>query len=242
MVWLIGLMIGIISCLACFRGICGLGLLTWIQGRRHGFKAWHFLPKNGRTRFSHLPVKEGDTLIVNPNRVEMCKFGLHASSNFFDALDYSPGSLLTRVVVRDNVECSPDKLVGASRTCLKMYPQAEAVILHWALLVARGKYSVWSAYQETFDNLILTIKGEIPVDISLFYLTGPPSYFHCDWSPSANLRSQLVSRVALYTLNSVAINRDSTWQDIISGALYLATRRHRRLLLKMLREAGIQDL
>jgi hypothetical protein len=98
-------------------------------------RAWHFLPENGRTRYSDEDVEVGETLTYDWT-VELCASGLHASVDILDALTYAPGPVLCRVEVGGNVVRGDDKLAGTTRTCLSKRDVSRELRL-FAVLCAR---------------------------------------------------------------------------------------------------------
>ena len=86
-------------------------------------KAWHFLKDNGAMRWkcgSVLKPKVGQTLRVDPDKLKLCKFGLHASKRAIDALEYAPGAIICRVEVGGLIIHGDDKLVASERTIIAM--------------------------------------------------------------------------------------------------------------------------
>lgn len=78
--------------------------------------AWHFLPDDGMTRYEpRTKVVVGEWLSVDPHRLELCAYGLHASERLIDALQYAPGALLCRVEVAGRVLRDDDKLCAERR-------------------------------------------------------------------------------------------------------------------------------
>jgi hypothetical protein len=74
--------------------------------------AWHFLPDDRRLRFDHVTssgsfgrpiVTAGMALICDPDRLECCKYGLHASVRAFDALSFARGAIVCRVACSGRV-------------------------------------------------------------------------------------------------------------------------------------------
>jgi len=78
--------------------------------------AWHFLPDDGMTRYEpRTKVVVGEWLSVDPHRLELCAYGLHASERLIDALQYAPGALLCRVELAGRVLRADDKLCAERR-------------------------------------------------------------------------------------------------------------------------------
>lgn len=75
-------------------------------------KAWHFV---GETLRDGRPVPKDGKWLVHKGPIKICKTGLHASFDPFDALQYAPGAALCLVEVDGIRETQPDKLVCARR-------------------------------------------------------------------------------------------------------------------------------
>ena len=78
---------------------------------------WHFLPEDGRTRYSHQPVRVGGVLKIDGPLV-ICDRGLHASARALDALKYAPGLIVCLVELRGERIDDSDKSCAMQRKCL----------------------------------------------------------------------------------------------------------------------------
>lgn len=95
-------------------------------------KAWHFLQDDGRLQWKcgrYRKPKVGQTLTVDPDKLNMCSYGLHASVRIIDALKYAPGSLVCRVEVGGRIIHQDDKLVASERTIIAMADATETLHL-----------------------------------------------------------------------------------------------------------------
>ena len=85
--------------------------------------AWHFLPKDGRTRFPHgkrrFNVRPGLTLHAKGLLV-LCENGMHASRRAISALCYAPGPIVCRVRLSGEAIDDNNKICARSRTVLWM--------------------------------------------------------------------------------------------------------------------------
>ncbi len=91
--------------------------------------AWHFLPNDGRTRYSNEQVTVGSTLKVR-GPIIPCVWGLHASKRLSDAMFYAPGHLLCRVRLWGSIrwdQPESDKLVARNRKVLAMADVTEVL-------------------------------------------------------------------------------------------------------------------
>ncbi len=101
-------------------------------------RAWHFLKNNGELQWPCGDVirpEVGQTLTVDPDRLQLCVFGLHASEKILDALQHAPGEMLCRVEVGGRIVKGYDKLVASERTIIAMADATETLHL----------MAVWSA-------------------------------------------------------------------------------------------------
>jgi hypothetical protein len=85
-------------------------------------EGWHFVEDSGRLRF-------GRRLIVKPGKIYrlpkkdkpiLCESGFHASERAIDALGYAPGAIITRVILRGDIQRDKDKMVAREREVLWM--------------------------------------------------------------------------------------------------------------------------
>ena len=93
-------------------------LLSFFGLKTLGIKmlAYHFV---GDTLRDGKPIPQDGEWLVHEGEVEICKSGLHASIEPFDALLYAPGATLCLVEVEDIVKQQKDKLVCRKRKIVK---------------------------------------------------------------------------------------------------------------------------
>ena len=78
-------------------------------------QAWHF--SNGHPRNDpDTKIVPGLHLTVDPDRLVMCKYGLHGSVRLIDALRYAPGAVLSRVELSGRILEDTNKYVASERT------------------------------------------------------------------------------------------------------------------------------
>jgi hypothetical protein len=83
--------------------------------------AWHFLPTDGRLQFgSRSEVRVGQTLRRDPAKLSLCNYGLHASVQPLNALNYAPGPVVCRVRLGGTIIEDDDKCVASRRTVVWM--------------------------------------------------------------------------------------------------------------------------
>lgn len=84
-------------------------------------KAWHFLRADRRLAYPpRTPVLIGQKIAVDPDKLELCKYGLHASIRALDALGYAPGPIICRVELGGRILTSSDKVCASERTVIAM--------------------------------------------------------------------------------------------------------------------------
>lgn len=127
-------------------------------------KAWHFVRENKRLGY-------GDNNIVAPGytysvdgELSMCEWGLHASINPLDALNYAPGPIVCRVVLSGDMIKGDDKICARERTVLWMADASETLHL-FACDVAQRELDrqqhVDPRSQAAIDAKRKWLKGEI---------------------------------------------------------------------------------
>ena len=137
--------------------------------------AWHFLPADGKTRYSQETVAVGGTLEAT-GKLILCTNGLHASRKILDALGYAPGLIVCRVEISGEVVEGDDKLCGQQRRCLAMgnirKPVLHALADCWARLFERINLAdlpwrpVEQAIRDYADEKILQLRcGDFLVSI-----------------------------------------------------------------------------
>jgi len=91
--------------------------------------AWHFIQNDRKLRYSKSQrlVRTGQVLHVNPEKLSLCNFGLHASGRAIDALKYAPGSIVCRVELSGKILEESDKLCAERRKVLWMADATETL-------------------------------------------------------------------------------------------------------------------
>src|ERR1019366_370637 len=90
------------------------------------------------------PVPAIGEWLTYEGKVQMCESGLHASADPFDALQYAPGALLHKVVLKSIVEKKDDKVVARSRKIIVTINVTE-LLRRFARLQALGVIHLWDA-------------------------------------------------------------------------------------------------
>ena len=102
--------------------------------------AWHFIKPDKKERFEpYRKIVKGKTLTCDPNKLEMCSYGLHASANPLHALQYLDWEdpIICRVKLSGKMIVGNDKICAEKRTVLWMAKCDRA--LH--------EFAVWCAEQ-----------------------------------------------------------------------------------------------
>jgi len=117
-------------------------------------EAWHFIPVDGRLQYGkrRTVVRVGQTLRRDPEKLELCKYGLHASIKPLDALRYAPGPIVCRVQCSGKVIEDSDKLVCSRRKTLWMY-DATPVLRSFARWCALQVVHLWDCPPVTLEYL-----------------------------------------------------------------------------------------
>ena len=108
-------------------------------------KAWHFASTDRMLQFPHngkngVKIRKGVTLHVDPRKLCMCSYGLHASPRVLDALNYAPWNT-TLIVSR--VELSGKMLHTREKVCAQYRK-----VLWWADCTAvLHEFACWCAEQ-----------------------------------------------------------------------------------------------
>ena len=127
-------------------------------------KAWHF---TGDTLRDGSPLPRKGRWLTYSGEVRMCKSGLHASLEPFDALQYAPGARLHLVEVSDVADQQDDKVVARKRKIIASIDATE-LLRYFARMQA---LSCVDALQST------------PPDVVLDYLmTGDEAVRSAAWS------------------------------------------------------------
>jgi hypothetical protein len=97
---------------------------------------WHFLQEDRRLHFEpHTQVVSGQKLSVLPEKLKMCRYGLHFSENILDALQYAPGPIVCRVQASGRILTDSDKCCAEHRKVVWMV-DADRVLREFALWCA----------------------------------------------------------------------------------------------------------
>jgi hypothetical protein len=114
--------------------------------------AWHFLPNNKRTRFIGEAVVKNKWLRVDPEKLELCVYGLHASKNIIDALKYAPGMICCRVEISGKMLIDNDKICAEKRRVVGWF-DARDVLIQFACMCALDVIDKWEASPEVISFL-----------------------------------------------------------------------------------------
>lgn len=88
--------------------------------KRKEWIGWHFLPEDKCLRWgTREKVYSGKKYKVE-GKLELCKFGLHASKKVLDALYWAPGPIVCRVKLSGEILEGKDKACATERTVIKM--------------------------------------------------------------------------------------------------------------------------
>jgi len=84
--------------------------------------AWHFISTDCRLRYgdSRLVTPGSVVSVADPSKLNTCTYGMHASVDVLDALEYAPGPVLCRVELSGTIIKDTDKLCAESRRVVWM--------------------------------------------------------------------------------------------------------------------------
>ena len=143
-------------------------------------KAWHFVNEEKTLRDGNT-VAAGYVYRVD-GPLKLCAWGLHASINPLDALNYAPGPIICRVEMGGEIHTTRDKCVAETREVLWM-ADADQTLRHFARLCALDVIHLWEA----------------PDVVVLYLKTGDKSLREASWAASreaSRVASDAASRVA----------------------------------------------
>ena len=107
--------------------------------------AWHFLKSDRKLAYPpHTPVFTGQRLTVDPDRLDLCTYGLHASERALDALKYAPGPIVCRVRLGGRILTGEDKVCASERTAIAMADATET-LRAFARMCALDVIDKWDA-------------------------------------------------------------------------------------------------
>ncbi len=90
--------------------------------------AWHFLKSDRKLAYPpRTPVFTGQRITVDPGRLDLCTYGLHASERAIDALKYAPGPIVCRVRLGGHILTGADKVCASERTVIAMADATETL-------------------------------------------------------------------------------------------------------------------
>lgn len=111
--------------------------------------AYHF---TGKTLLDGRPIPEPGVTLEHDGSLELCRSGLHASLDPFDALQYAPGSYLHRVKCEGEIIYGDDKLVCTKRTIIATV-DATSMLRDFARWCALQVIHLWDAPKVVVDYL-----------------------------------------------------------------------------------------
>jgi hypothetical protein len=156
--------------------------------------AWHFLKSDRKLAYPpHTPVFTGQRLTVDPDRMELRVYGLHASERALDALKYAPGPIVCRVRLGGRILTGEDKLCASERTVIAM-ADATGTLRAFARACALDVIDNWNA----------------PAVVREYLETGNEDLRIAAWSAASAAESAAES-VARSVARSAASARSAAW-------------------------------
>jgi hypothetical protein len=112
--------------------------------------AWHFV---GKTLRDGSPIPRKGQWLKFTGPIEICRSGLHASRQPFDALQYAPGPVLCLVECRGIVKEQSDKLVCSDRKIIERWDATE-MLRYFARMQAISALDNWEPPDVVCDWLM----------------------------------------------------------------------------------------
>jgi hypothetical protein len=112
--------------------------------------AWHFV---GKTLRDGSPIPRNGRWLKFTGPIEICKSGLHASRQPFDALSYAPGPVLCLVECAGIVTEQDDKLVCSDRKIIERWDATE-MLRYFARMQALSVTDNWDPPDVVCDWLM----------------------------------------------------------------------------------------
>ena len=113
-------------------------------------RAWHFV---GKTLRDGRPVPADGVWLKHDGPLFMCRSGLHASLDPFDALMYEQGETLCLVECDGEIQHDTDKLV-CSRRMIVARMDATEMLRYFARMQALSVVHLWNAPDVVLDYLM----------------------------------------------------------------------------------------
>lgn len=135
-------------------------------------KAWHFV---GATLRDGQPVPADGVTLKFDGKPILCKQGLHASVDPFDALEYAPGATLCLVECGGEIVLDTDKLVCTERTIIARM-DATDMLRYFARMQALSVVHLWDAPDVVLDYLMT---GDESIRAAAWYAAWAPA-----WAPA----------------------------------------------------------
>ena len=188
--------------------------------------AWHF--SNGTLRNDpDTKLVPGLRLTVDPERLELCEYGLHASMRLLDALYYAPGSVLSRVELSGRIIENTDKLVASERLHLSVANIERT--LH--------EFAIWCAEQALALVDTPDPRSTEALRIKRLWLDGTATDNELD---AAGAAARAAARAAAWDAvrdAARAAARDAAWAAAWAAARDAAKKKQEKRLVKMIKEA-----
>ena len=107
-------------------------------------EAWHFLANDKKFGYGDGNIAAPGYVYSVEGPIALCKWGLHASERAIDALQYTPGNMVGRVVLSGKIIRGNDKLVATHREYLWI-ADAEETLRSFARWAALQVIHLWNA-------------------------------------------------------------------------------------------------
>jgi len=107
-------------------------------------RAWHFLREDKTLGYGDTRKPRPGRWLVHRGKLELCRSGLHGSTQPLDSLEWAPGLIVCRVELGGETIIGDDKIVAARRRII-WWADATDVLRRFARLCALDVIHLWDA-------------------------------------------------------------------------------------------------
>ncbi len=124
--------------------------------------AWHFIKPSKRLRYEPFTdIRVGEVLSCDPDKLTLCRYGLHASVKPLDALSFVDweGAIICRVELSGKILHGNDKIVAEHRRVL-WWTEADPILNEFACSCAEDVLPIWTKYHPTDERPAMAIDAK----------------------------------------------------------------------------------
>lgn len=181
---------------------------------------WWFCTKDHMLQFGDRRLASvGETHTIDPDKIELCKFGLHGSIKAIDALRHAPGDHLFYCRLGGKIIHGDDKSVASQRTYLAGGVDVSDVFRKFAKRCALDSIHLWDAPQVVVDYLN-SDSEELREEVQKAAYSAYCDLWGLYYSTNGDRSAAAYAAAAAHAASSMA--HDIAWQAAIN-AIYAAT-------------------